>query len=347
MADESRAAEFPLTPIDELRQQPYRFEFFAALRWLECLYSDQPRIGAAVLPTEEPIRLGQDCAMAFPPASLTTCQDLPAPAVMQLNVAFLGLFGPHGPLPLHLTEYALERVRSHKDHTLLGFADMFHHRLLTLFYRSWASAQPTVNHDRPEQDRFGDYLASLCGLGLPSLRHRDAMQDKAKLYFAGRLASVAKNAEGLEAMITRYLLVTTRLSEFIGEWIGIEVADRCRLGASPRTGSLGQTAIIGVKAFECQYRFRIHIGPLSRERFEQFLPGGPGLPALLAVVRNYLGDELQWDVQLILLQDEVPALVLGQTGQLGWTTWLGHRPAGAGDAADLVLTPLARMSAGL
>ena len=59
--------------------------------------------------------------------------------------------------------------------------------MLSLFYRTWADAQPTVQFDRPESDRFAAYVGSLAGVGLPSLQDRDAMPDLAKLSFAGRL----------------------------------------------------------------------------------------------------------------------------------------------------------------
>jgi type VI secretion system protein ImpH len=55
-------------------------------------------------------------------------------------------------------------------------------------------------------------------------------------------------------------------------------------------------------------------------------------------VRNYVGFEFDWDVQLVLARDEVPGIRLGREGQLGWTTWLGARRA-ATDADDLTLAP--------
>ena len=55
-------------------------------------------------------------------------------------------------------------------------------------------------------------------------------------------------------------------------------------------------------------------------------------------VRNYVGFEFDWEVQLVLARDEVPGLRLGREGRLGWTTWLGARPAPT-DADDLVLAP--------
>ena len=52
-------------------------------------------------------------------------------------------------------------------------------------------------------------------------------------------------------------------------------------------------------------------------------------------VRNYMGDELSCELQLLLKRNEVPGVTLGKVGQLGWTSWLGKRPASTHpDAAD-------------
>lgn len=323
---------------DRLLADPYGFGFYYAMRLLECQHRDSPRIGKAPSPAQEPIRLGQDCSLSFAPSTISSCGYGSSSDRLRLGVAFFGLFGPNGPLPLHLTEYAIERQWRH-DYTFSRFADVFHHRLLCLFYRGWSSAQPTVSFDRPREDRFGEYLASLCGYGLPSLRHRDAMLDSAKLFFAGRLLSGAKNAEGLEAIVADYFQVKAAITEFIGEWLEIAPEDRCMLGAKPATGTLGVTAIAGAQAFECQHKFRIHLGPLGLEDFQRFLPGGENLSGLVAVVRNYTGDEYLWDLQLILRKEEVPALEIGApTARLGWTTWLGTRTSEK-DADDLILNP--------
>lgn len=341
MANAGRSSSNPLgvtseTPLERLRRDPYSFSFFAALRQLECADPQRSRVGRSHALSQDVARLGQDCALEFAPSSLMSCRPSRDPATPRIGVAFLGLFGPNGALPTHLSEYALERALRYKDRTFLEFVDLFHQRFLSLFYRAWADAQPTVSHDRPEQDRFAEYVASLCGLGLASLRRRDAMPDLAKLHYIGRLAVGAKNAEGLEAMIGDYFRVGARVLEFIGEWLDIAVRDRCYLGAAPATGTLGSNAIIGARVFECQHRFRIQMGPLDLDRYEQLLPGGGALPALVAIVRNYVGDEYAWEIQLVLKCCEVPALRLGGRVRLGWTTWLGHRTAQS-DADDLIL----------
>jgi type VI secretion system protein ImpH len=341
LANEDRAQTSALALYEALQREPYAFDFFQALRLLECAHCELPRLGTAGTPGEEAVRVGQDCSMGFAPSAISSWASGHGSQTPRLGVAFLGLFGPNGPLPLHLTDYVLERQRRHKDETFLRFADVFHHRLLSLFYRAWASAQPAVSFDRPSEDRFGEYVASVCGLGFPSLRARDAMLDGAKLHFAGRLQAGPKNAEGLVAIIQAYFRVSVSITEFIGEWLEISPRDRCLLGASPATATLGVNAIAGAYVFECQHKFRVHIGPLDLSRFEQLLPAGDTLDALVAVVRNYIGDEYLWDLQLVLCKSEVPLLSLGKSAaRLGWSSWLGTRSA-ATDADDLIINPMA------
>jgi type VI secretion system protein ImpH len=317
----------------------YEWDFFQALRVLDCQHPDLPRIGTSRKASEEPIRLGQDCSMAFAPSAMTSFTPTNQDQCPRLGVAFLGLLGPNGPLPLHLTDHALERKRRFKDETFLRFLNLFEHRFLAFFYRAWCRSQPAVSYDRPEEDRFGEYIASLAGLGLRSLSSRDEMHDNAKLHFAGLLVDGAKHPEGLAAILQGYFGVPAAVVEFVGEWLEIAPDEQCRLGSSIMTGTLGENTIVGSAVFECQHRFRLRLGPLSFVELEGLLPGQPTTAALRATVRNYVGDQYRWDLQLILKRDEIPQTQLGAaTARLGWTTWLGIWTS-PHDADDVIVDP--------
>lgn len=274
--------------------------------------------------------------MAFAPSTLAAFNLGPEGRPPWLGVYFLGLLGPNGPLPLHLTEYARDRLRNFEDPTLARFLDIFHHRMLSLFYRAWARNQPTVSFDRTEDDRFGQYIASLCGLGMAALQGRDAMPDLAKLHFAGLLTCHTRHADGLQAILGAFLKVPFRIQEFVGAWMDIPEGSLCRLGESPTSGSLGMTVTIGARVWGRQHRFRIAVGPMSLEDYRRLLPGSESLRRLVAVVRNYVGLEFSWDLNMVLRKDEVPALCLGREARLGWTTWIKTDPFDH-DAADLCL----------
>lgn len=348
MAGENRTTAQSL--INELESDASRFDFYAAVRLLESLNPDKPRLGNSIKLADDALRFSQDPELQFP-ASALAAYHTDSSHAPRLSVNFFGLFGPNGPLPLHLTEYARERLRHHHDPTLARFADIFHHRMIALFYRAWANTRPTVAFDRPESDTFRGYVGSLLGIRGAAFQQRDELDDRGKLFYAGHFSAHQKHPDGLTAIIGDILQIKVRIEEFIGEWMAIQVQDQTRLGVSPDIASLGRSALLGASVWGCQHKFRIVLGPLTLKQYLSLLPEGKALAQLMAIIRNYLGDELVWDVNLLLKKDQVPTeLVLGATAgadkhdpsgtaQLGWSMWLGPRRTRQ-DADDLTLNPL-------
>ena len=126
---------------------------------------------------------------------------------------------------------------------------------------------------------------------------------------------------------------------FVARWIDLPQDCLLRLGESPQSGTLGTTAVVGDRVWDCVQTFRIALGPLSFEQFRRFLPGGESLQRLVDLVRNYVGDEFAWQIQLVLCKEAIPKSELGQAGQLGWTTWLASEDR-TEDADDMVLEPM-------
>jgi len=322
--------------LDRLEREPQRFSFYAVMRLLEAAYVDHPRLGQSTHPSQDKLRLAQEPTVTHPSSALAAFEPGTEDTPNRLRVHFFGLFGTDGPLPLHLTEYARDRRRNHADPTFQRFADIFHHRAMSLFYRAWADVRPTIAFDRPEQDRFASYVGSLIGIGLDAFRNRDAMPDLTKLHFAGLLTSQTRNAEGLGQILSAFFSVPVRLEQFHGAWMDFPPEDRTSLGAGPLTAELGKTAVLGSRVWSRQHKFRIVFGPLSLQDYHRLLPGGLSFHRLVPIVRNYAGDVMIWDVNLVLKANEVPKISLGRTGQLGWTTWLSPRRSRT-DAADLFL----------
>lgn len=322
MASEGRTKTSALNFLTEVSEKPYHYGFFQTVRRINCFYNDKPLTGHSYRPVDDPIRFTQEPYTFFAPATLGGLEIDGSSPYPRLSQRFLGLFGPNGPLPLHLTEYARDRSRHHHDHTLASFADMFHHRVVSLFYATWAQSQPVVQFDRPDKDRYAMYVGALIGLGVPSLRNLDSMHHVSKLGFAGHLGSLPRHVSGLVSLITGYFNVPTQVREFIAHWMQIPKGDLIRLGEDSMIGHLGRDTIIGERVWQRQDKFQIRLGPLSLERYEAFLPSGKSFKALVAAVRNYVGIELLWEVKLILKKDEKPVTCLGKSGALGWTSWL-------------------------
>ena len=306
-----------------LAEAPYRYDFYQTLRRLECAYASRPRWGSARRPGDEPVRLGQEPDLSFAPAALASFDPGAGGGPARLQVRLFGLFGPNGPLPMHITEYARDRLRHAGDPTLARFLDLLHHRFLALFYRAWAQAQRHVQRDRPDEDRFTVYIGSFVGLAPSAFRNRDAVPDLAKFFHAGTLIRQPRNADGIRDILQHFLHVPVRVEQFVGHWLPLAPRERTHLGTNG--ARLGDGAVLGARVWDRQHKFRLQLGPLTLAQYEQVLPGGAVLRTLVDWVRLCLGFELQWDVRLVLAREEVPPLRLGRGVRLGWTTWLGRR----------------------
>ena len=322
--------------IADASREPWRHDLWQLLRTIDAKHAGMPRLGRAPKPDLEPLRIGQEPSLAFAPAQLHALAPPRDGARMRLTILGFGLFGPNGPLPLHLTEFARERMRSFADRTFVRFADMLHHRFTLLFYRAWADGQPTASLDRPGDDRFSGYVGSLSGRGDPSQRGRDDVADHAKLYFSGHLVRQARNAEGLERILSTYFGVGVTVEPWTWRWLPLARDQQSRLGGNRDAERLGLGTVAGERVPDVQSSFRVRVGPLALAQYEDHLPGGRGFAQMLAWLRNYIGYEFAWDVRLVLRRDSVPRAAIGGAMRLGWTTWLGQR-AQPRDADDLVL----------
>jgi type VI secretion system protein ImpH len=332
-----RNAADTVTLIERVAARPYAFDFFYVLRRLEAMRPDLPRLGEAARPADEPVRLGQEPRLDFAPAAISGVRPARGARPPVIEVRFLGMFGPNGPLPLHLTEYARARLLHHGDATFARFVDLINHRFLLLFYRAWAQAQPAASLDRRNDDHFARHVGALFGFGMESTRGRDRAEDEIKLHHAGTLARAVRNADGLRALLADYFRLPVRVEEFVGRWLRLPPGERTRLGAGTASARLGGGAVLGAAVWDAQSSIRLHVEAPTLREYEDFLPGGPSAARLLALLRTYLGWELRWDVRLSLAAKEVPPMKIGGQGRLGWTGWLGGSEARIEAAHDLLL----------
>lgn len=344
MASPDRPPPHLVELLDGLRDDPEGFDFYQAVRLLDCSRPDKPQTGRSQRLDDDTVVIRQEASLRFAPSTLAGAQPPDRPSgPWRIVQRFFGLTGPQGALPLHLTEQLNERIRDRGDRTLSRFLDVFHHRMACLFYRAWARVRPTVSLDQPRADRFGEYVGSLFGIGMPSLHDRDAFPDSPKRHFAGLLSCQTKHAEGLISILAGYFSFPVQVEEFVGQWIALPAESHTLTGQS--SSSLGVSTIVGSHIWDCQQKFRIVIGPLHLEEYLRMLPGGaePGrrdsLASFVAAVRTYVGDEFDWDLQMILRKEEIPPVKLGDQGRLGWTSWM-PTTSEPEDADDLILQPM-------
>jgi type VI secretion system protein ImpH len=315
--------ETALSPefIERLQAEPWRYGFLTLLRRIGADVRIDPP-GTARRPQAEPFRLGQQPSLTFAPREIAAVGE--ANGRLQVRLFGLGTLGPNGPLPIHVTEIARDREESRRDATLVNFLDIFHHRYLTLLYRAWASAQATVGLDRPGDEHFSFYVASLTGQDTSEISHRP-LPAHARLAASAHLVREARNPDGLRMTLERYFAVPVTIEEHVFHWIELDPVDCSYLGRPGPAGKMGN-AMPGTRVPDRQGKFRIVMGPLDLEQYLRFTPQGADLPRLIEWVRAFVGYEFVWELELRIKARSATPAVMGGSQRLGWSGWLGPSP---------------------
>lgn len=341
MVTESRDESAALTPDplwDELHQRPGGFEFFQAVRLLAALEPDRAQVGGFGNPEDEVVRFAVPPKIGFPVSEIESLQARRgAPAHMTVN--FMGLTGPLGVLPYYYTLEAADRVR-HGDKALQAFLDIFHHRIISLFYRAWEKYRfeqsPSATHDK-----LTEHLLDLVGLGDQATQQTSLLRDATFVFYSGLLGPHQRSAAALQQILEDYFEIPAEVQEFVGAWYPIVDEVQCGVGADEGLSNmLGGGAVVGDEVWDQQARVRIRLGPLTREQYDDFLPGNRGHRALSALTSFFGQGSLDFEIQLVLAKDDVPGCVLGvedTPGPLGWSTWIRTTPF-ANDADETLLT---------
>lgn len=310
-----------------LRSDPHAFEFFQAVRLLERLAPDRAPVGRFDDPDNEVARFGVTSSLAFPASEIQEL-ELNDDAPSRIRVNFMGLTGPLGVLPHPYSILVLERLRA-RDTALADFLDLFHHRIVSLFYRAWRKYRFAAAQEDGAEDQLRERLLDLIGLGLDAYRNKMPFPDEVLLFRAGLLAPQPRGAAALTQLLQDYFRVEVDVQQFVGSWYPLARTDRCAIGEEEEAANiLGQGAIAGDEVWDQQSRVRVRLGPLDRARYESFLPGGDGHRAISALLRFYSHDQFEFELQLVLSADAVPGVVLDgrEDARLGWSTWIRSEP---------------------
>ena len=343
MAAESRSADPPVS--DEivpapvacrhpeveaaLEREPWRFDFFQAVRLLERLDPHGKPVGRFTRPQQEVVRFAANPSLVFPASQIQALERRPGtPARMVVN--FMGLFGPVGVLPQPYTELVIHRIRE-RDTALRDFLDLFNHRMISLFYRAWERYRFGITYERGEQDRLSALLMDFIGLGTPGLQKRQAVEDEALLYYTGLLAQFPRSVTALEQILADYFEVPVEVEQFVGGWYRLDPQVLSRLeGGGEETEQLAVGTVLGDEVWESQARVRVRLGPLTLDEYLEFLPTGSAFEPLRALIRFFAGDQFDFEVQLVLKREEVPYCELGAetkaAPRLGWVSWTRWSP---------------------
>ncbi|MDY6943378.1 MAG: type VI secretion system baseplate subunit TssG [Pseudomonadota bacterium] len=331
MATEDRSS--PPALIAALLDDPGGFTFYRALQILEAADPDSTPIGTRGAPAGEAIRLAPKLSLGFPTREVESIERLPARLDQRdryrVTVNLPGLYGSNSPLPAFYTEQLLGEERGGGD-VRREFLDFFHHRLLSLLYRAGGKYRYYLSYRRGATDAFSQRIFALMGLREADLRADAGLEWTRLLPYAGLLMARNRSVGGLEAVIAGYFqLDEVALEPCSFRKMRVAPEQQTRLGVAHVR--LGADMTLGEEVPDRAGKFRLRFGPLTRERFERFLPSGPDYPVLRRLLSYLVHQPLERDLVLVLDDREAAAVELneGQRLGLGWSTWLGQPPPGA------------------
>ena len=313
------------TVMARLFREYYRFSFFRAVNLLEALLPHKKPLGEALTPNEEAVRFKVRPGFAFPASDISALAPDDSGGAPRMAVTFMGLVGPNGILPDWYNEMALDRIRQ-KDYTVTAFYDMFHHRLISLFYLAWKKYRFPENYLSGANDRLSRHLFSLIGLGTPGLSGRMGLSEESLLFYSGLLSRTVPSALAIEATVEYLAGVRAWVEQFINRMLPLSLEDQTQVGAA--NSRLGEDTVCGSFVWENQTKFRVNLGPMHYHQFLDFIPTGSLLRPIFALVRYQVGIEFEFEIRVHLKREEVPGCVLGSdapsASRLGWSTWTKH-----------------------
>jgi len=336
MADDTRPTRPDLTGPPGLPEgaTPAETGFFQLLRLLE---TDALRFGRSGGPEREPVRLGQSIRLTFATRDVA---GMTGGTPSRLDVNVLGLFGPEGPMPLHLTRWVLARLSNRwfagdkvgatSDTAFLDFCNLLQHRMIALYWRAWADARPEVQVAHGTGGHTAALMRTLAGVGLPGAGPLPETGEQMALRHGTALAQEVRGVERLTRFLADVVGAPVTLREFIGVWTDIPPPLQTRLGRAH--AGLGTEAVAGARTFARHARVEIVVGPLDRAHFDTLIDNETAREALRRAVLFALGLEIEADLRLVLAAEDVPAARVGES-RLGRTAWLS--PRARRDADDM------------
>lgn len=320
------------TPLSQaLYEEPYRFDFFQAVRLLQRWRPHGAALGRVGPAGDEAVRVQTRQGLSFPASAVHQLKPpgrAGGPATLVVN--FLGLTGPSGVLPHVYSELLWSRSRA-GDQGPEAFLDLLNHRVVSLFYRAWEKHQVALQAERGQGDRIAGHLFALMGLGLPGARERHSFLDRLLLKYAGHFASNRRPAAVLEGLLRDQTGLPVEVVQFQPRWYRFDEADRSTLSSRSRRQALGRGLVLGRGAWDGAGAVRLRLGPLSAEEFRDHLPERPRFQALTELARLFLGAWPHIEVQLVLKAPDVPRCRLSTKRdlamRLGRDSWLVGRPA--------------------
>ena len=313
----------------ELLKKGSSFSFFQVIRLLRLLERTSGAANNADITDTEHIRIRPKLSLAFPPSDVDNIEELEGedPGFL-VNTTFLGLYGTSSPLPVFYTEDLMEEASSDES-VSRDFLDIFNHRLFLLLFKCWSKYR---QHLKVVEEQDSQYLERLfCLVGLGEKAFRDNIPEPYSLIrYAGLLTQYPRSSLGLRTLLKDAAGgIPLEIIPCVGAKTAIPEEQRFHLGISGC--SLGEDSFLGNEILDRTSKFRIQVGPLKQNQYQEFVPGAPKYDLLTFLTNLYLVEPLKYEVECILSNVQLSPACLGgpKWSALGMDTWMfsGEAPS--------------------
>lgn len=338
-ADDGNPADLLRQKLEPALKVAHRTGFFTLVSLLERMTTDAVRIGGEGPASEEAIRFRHHSGMVFNPGDIHSAMVRsiprdpenpmgPSRAVVEVVTTFLGLTGSSSPLPLYLVDEVNkedEEIGARRD-----FLDVFHHRLISILYRSVSRYSPAREHRSEGRDFWLERSLALAGMDPESYVPGCGIAPGKLMRLAPLVARRGRGARALDKALKVVLdehlgpAGRVKVEEFAGGWVSVHQDQRCALGKD--NNLLGRNAMLGMKVFDRSGRFQVSVGPLDAFGRKEFSENGPAMRKLRACISLVVPEPLDYDVELHIAAGATRPFCLSceQPSRLGENTRLGR-----------------------
>ena len=221
-----------------------------------------------------------------------------------------------------MPSYFVAEIAQSRDgaEPMAAFLDLFHHRIVTQYYRVWRKYRYPAGFRRGGTDEISRYLLSFAGLGIGTPEIAQAVGPRKLLSMLGLAGQRTRTAEGL-AGVLQHAVPDARITvqEFYSAWVRVDGSAKTALGA------LGEGCLLGRGFYDRANTVQVVIAPQTRESVLGLMPGRTHHRELMALLRFYLGYDACAHLEMHVRPELMPDQRLNSDQvSLGFTTQLPH-----------------------
>ncbi len=305
--------------VDDIVENGEQYDFYQAVRLLNRLSEKTTDENSSTGEGLE-LKIHPDLNIDYPQSDIESVQPLDDNRGYELTTTFFGLYGVASPLPGYYTEELLDEEWDDRS-SKRGFLDVIHQHLYPLLYKAWLKYRFTHNAIESSGEHYWEIIYSI--LGLPEEFRKAGDLSGIFLKYTGIINQRPKTQLGLKTILADYLApINITIDPCVLRQVVIHEQQRCKL--SLENNRLGSDTVIGEQVADRAGKYRIRIGPLSMEQFQQLLNDKKHLRFIQAISKLFLVQPLQCDIVLELEQGAAQPVCLGQAqfSMLGQSTWL-------------------------